>query len=83
MYGGVELLVGAVDEEVQSSRLRCAARNFLSKILTKVIANKLNLTAHELIHPNQAGFIPKRQISDQEPLRTPGKVTYQKADLRA
>jgi len=34
------------------------------KILTKMITTKLRKLAHKIIHPNQAGFIPKRGLYD-------------------
>ena len=38
------------------------------KLLTKTIANRLAPLSKRLIHENQAGFIPGRQISDQTKL---------------
>ncbi|KAF5335926.1 hypothetical protein D9758_018330 [Tetrapyrgos nigripes] len=38
------------------------------KIFTKVLATKLGKVAPSLLHPNQAGFVPGRQISDQTKL---------------
>jgi hypothetical protein len=35
------------------------------KIFTKALTIKLALVAPDLIHPNQAGFVPGRQIRDQ------------------
>ena len=34
------------------------------KLYTKIIATKLGVIAPEIIHPNQAGFIPKRSLYD-------------------
>ncbi|KAF5352050.1 hypothetical protein D9758_009406 [Tetrapyrgos nigripes] len=38
------------------------------KIFTKVLATKLGKVAPDLLHHNQAGFVPGRQISDQTKL---------------
>jgi len=32
--------------------------------MTKTIAKKLGKLAHKIIHPDQAGFIPKRGLYD-------------------
>ncbi|KAF5333970.1 hypothetical protein D9758_017279 [Tetrapyrgos nigripes] len=38
------------------------------KIFTRVLATKLGKVAPDLLHHNQAGFMPRRQISDQTKL---------------
>lgn len=35
------------------------------KLMTKAMANKLSEIANSIIHQNQAGFVPKRHLSDQ------------------
>lgn len=38
--------------------------NFKMKIITKILANRLKRCLHKLIFPNQAAFVPGRQIQD-------------------
>lgn len=38
------------------------------KTYTKILAMRLSNVVHEIVHPDQAGFIPRRQISDQTQL---------------
>ena len=38
------------------------------KLYTKILAMRLAMVIHSVVHPDQAGFIPGRQISDQTQL---------------
>ena len=38
------------------------------KTYTKILATRLSRVIHKIVHPDQAGFIPKRQISNQTQL---------------
>uniref|UniRef100_A0A8C5PWW1 Reverse transcriptase domain-containing protein n=1 Tax=Leptobrachium leishanense TaxID=445787 RepID=A0A8C5PWW1_9ANUR len=38
--------------------------NFDAKIFAKVLANRLSPLLHDLVHPDQVGFVPNRQLFD-------------------
>ncbi|KAE9183221.1 hypothetical protein PF004_g24009 [Phytophthora fragariae] len=52
-----------------------ALLNFDYKLFTRVLATRTSPTLASIIHPNQAGFVPGRQLHDTVDLYSAAKVT--------